>query len=145
VLIDKLSFTFIELPKFKKEIQKNSSHQDKWLYLISKLEELDETPQELDEKIYHDFIHKAQVTALNKKEFDNYQASLKRYRDNYAIEKHKLDEAEAIGVAKGIEQGIEKGEHVKALQIAKSMKLKGYDINLIIDLTGLSKNDIDSI
>lgn len=49
-----------------------------------------------------DFIHKAEVVALNKDDFEKYQASLKSYKDNYAIEKHQLDEAEEKVVMKNL-------------------------------------------
>ena len=45
----------------------------------------------------------------------------------------------------GIEEGMELGSKEKQLEIAKSMLDKDMDINLIIELTGLTKNEINKI
>jgi len=43
----------------------------------------------------------------------------------------------------GIEEGIEKGKKHSSLEIAKKLKEKNYDMNVIIELTGLSKEEIN--
>jgi len=49
------------------------------------------------------------------------------------------------GETKGIEKGKKEGEKKKAIEIAKGMKNKGYSIEDIIDLTGLTKRVIEKI
>ena len=49
------------------------------------------------------------------------------------------------GLEQGIEQGIEQGSTKKALEIAKSMITKGMDMDLISELTGLSKENLEKI
>ena len=49
------------------------------------------------------------------------------------------------GLEQGIEQGIEQGSTKKALEIAKSMITKEMDMDLISELTGLSKEKIEKI
>ena len=44
----------------------------------------------------------------------------------------------------GIEERMELGSKEKQLEIAKSMLDKDMDINLIIELTGLTKNEINN-
>ena len=44
----------------------------------------------------------------------------------------------------GLEQGLEKGRVEGQKVIAHKMKLKGLSIQDIIDLTGLSKEDIEN-
>ena len=41
--------------------------------------------------------------------------------------------------------GMDKGEKKKALEIAKSMKLKEMNIDLILELTGLTKKEVEEI
>ena len=63
-------------------------------------------------------------------------------------EKAIMDEKEAEytgycnGLEEGIEQGIEQGAERKNKEIAKKMKEKGADIEFIIEITGLSEEEI---
>ena len=56
---------------------------------------------------------------------------------------------EAAGYDKGLEdgkkQGIEVGATVAKVEIAKEMKLQGYDNNTIQKLTGLSIKEIEDL
>ena len=71
----------------------------------------------------------------------SYDYSLKYYRDL----KNSLDTAKEEGViegiAKGIEQGIEKGIE----QVAKNALKIGKSIPEIMDLTGLTKQQIEKL
>jgi len=50
--------------------------------------------------------------------------------------RRQQDEASALGYAE------ERGENRKAIAIAEKMKAKGYDINDIMEMTGLTVDDI---
>ena len=56
-----------------------------------------------------------------------------------------LEAAEEKGVEKGIEKGIEQGEKNKVIEIAKNLKNMKLDIKQIIEATGLSKEEIESL
>ena len=45
----------------------------------------------------------------------------------------------------GEKRGEKKGEHKKAVETAKKLKEKGMDIELIIEVTGLSKEEIEKL
>ena len=49
------------------------------------------------------------------------------------------------GMKKGIEQGIEQGENNKSIEIAKNMLNKNMNINIISEVTGLSKEEIENL
>ncbi|HGM5493879.1 TPA: ISNCY family transposase, partial [Serratia fonticola] len=49
------------------------------------------------------------------------------------------------GVEKGIEQGIEKGEREAALKIASSMLANGFEHAMVMQLTGVSEEDLAQI
>ena len=61
----------------------------------------------------------------------------------------RLEAAEEKGIEQGIaigtEQGIEQGERNKAIEVAKKLKTMKLDINQIIEATGLSKEEIESL
>ncbi len=46
------------------------------------------------------------------------------------------------GRFEGLEEGLAKGEHKKAIEVAKNMKGLGIDTDLIAKSTGLSEEDI---
>ena len=52
---------------------------------------------------------------------------------------------EEHGYERGIEVGRKEGEHNKSIQIAKSMKEKGFDIATISELTKLSLEEIENL
>ena len=54
---------------------------------------------------------------------------------------HGRDEGIAIGVDKGITIGVDKGK----AEIAQNMKRKGYSVNDIADLTGLSAAEVGQL
>jgi hypothetical protein len=45
VFYDKLTFIFIEMPRFKKKFDELNTHFDKWLYFIKNLENFERIPQ----------------------------------------------------------------------------------------------------
>ena len=55
------------------------------------------------------------------------------------------EEAREEGIEEGIEKGIEKGIKEKSLEVAKAMRYKGYDISDIIEITKLTKEEIESL
>ena len=68
---------------------------------------------------------------------ERYEDSLKAYRDL----RNSLDNAEGKGVAKGIV----KGERNKAIEIATKMKAKGFSVDDIVQMTGLSADEVKKI
>ena len=49
------------------------------------------------------------------------------------------------GISIGLSQGITQGEHKKAVETAKVLKSAGVEINLIINSTGLSPEEIEKL
>ena len=157
------SFTFIELPKFKKEAHELKNYEEKWCYFFKhannadNIEELIANSDEVIKKAYH------QLRAHNwtKEELRAYEASEKSARDARAREKYVHGEGLAEGIAKGMAQGLEKGmaEGIAKgiakgkieglvegrIEIAKTMLLENEPIEKIHKFTGLSAADIKNI
>jgi len=129
------------LPKFKKSLQEAATHQDKWLYLISHLENLQEVPPELQENIYKEFLHKAEICELTKEEFDKYQGSLKNYRDATNIQREIFEKGKLEGKAEGKVEG----KVEEKIQIVRAMKLEGDNADKIARVTGLSLDEINKL
>lgn len=56
-----------------------------------------------------------------------------------------LQEGREKGLEEGREEGREEGEKIKQLEIARKMKLKGFSTEDIIDVTGLSVENIEKL
>ena len=66
------------------------------------------------------------------------EASKMAYRDI----KNSVDTAKREGLAEGIEIGMEKGMNQRSLEIAKKMLTKGMDEASVMDMTGLTAEEI---
>ena len=55
------------------------------------------------------------------------------------------EEGIAIGEERGISIGLLQGEYKKAIETAKVLKSAGVEINLIINSTGLSPEEIEKL
>ena len=65
------------------------------------------------------------------------EESLKHYRDLKGVIDTSFEE--------GIEKGRKEGEENKAKEMARKLKKKGIDIEIISETSGLSKEDIEKL
>jgi predicted transposase/invertase (TIGR01784 family) len=128
------SFTFIELPKFKKDkIEELSSIVEKWCYFFKNAAKTSE--EDLKRLIGSDLVIEQAYDALSQfnwseKELVAYDQEIKRIRDNIAALDYQYD--------KGIEKGIEK----RNIEIAHRMLKEKTDIKFISSVTGLSLDSV---
>ena len=81
VFYDKLTFIYLEIPKFKKELKDIDNRFEKWLYIIRNLNKLERIPDELREGIFERLFEIAEIAKFSQKEANEYEDSLKSYRD----------------------------------------------------------------
>ena len=149
VFNDKLSFKYVEIAKFDKTENELVTLYDKWLYVLKNLSRLDERPAALKEKVFTKLFEEAEIAKFTPTELKEYEDSLKAYRDvknsiDTALEKGR-EEGREEGRAEGRKEGREEGKNLKAIQIAKKMLDAGMDIDTIINLTDLSKDEIEKL
>jgi predicted transposase/invertase (TIGR01784 family) len=133
---DKLTYVYIELPKFGKAIHEASNEADKWIYLLKNMPELQDIPAELANEPFTHAFEMAEQSALSPRERLLYEASLKSARDAYA----EIMTARQEGREEGREEGIEEGIEASRRAIAQSMVARGLDMNLIAELTELDED-----
>ena len=133
VFYDKLTFIYLEMPKFNKPVKSLTSRFDKWMYVIRNLNKLDRVPDELQEQIFMRLFEVAEIAKFSKQEADDYEESLKSYRDL----KNSLDTAREEAREEAIDQ--------RNLEIVKNSLKAGLSINMIVDITGLSQEEIEKI
>lgn len=125
VFYDKLTFIYLEMPKFNKTVDQLETRFDKWLYLIRNLNRLDKIPEKLKERIFEKTFEVAEIAKFTPDQVRSYEDSLKYYRDL----KNSLDTA----------------SDERAIDIANNMIKKGYDTSEIMELTGLSAQQIEKL
>jgi predicted transposase/invertase (TIGR01784 family) len=133
IFYDKLTFIYLEMPKFTKKVEELKTRFEKWLYVLKNLQRLDNIPDKLREKIFEKMFAVAEIAKLSPNEYAAYIDSLNSYRDF----QNCLDTAKAEGEAKG--------EVKKAIEIAKELKMDGMPIDKISKMTGLSIKEIEKI
>lgn len=125
VFSDKLNFIYLEMPKFNKEADELETRFEKWLYVIKNLHKLDRVPEKLKEEIFLRLFETAEIAKFSQQEYQEYEDSLKYYRDL----KNSLDTA----------------REERSVEIAKKMVKKGMAVTLISDLTGLTQEEINKL
>jgi predicted transposase/invertase (TIGR01784 family) len=124
------SFTFVELPKFQKNIHDLESISDKWCYFFKHATETSE--DDVEEIIGKDTIMKQAYKALsrfswNEEELLTYEQDLKHERDYVSSMEQKFEE------------GVARGELKAKLEIAEALRQSGMSDVQIMALTGLTE------
>ena len=81
VFYDKLTFIYLEMPKFNKTENELKTGFDKWLFVLKNLHKLDRIPDDLRESIFEKLFETAEIAKFNQEEYQAYEDSLKYYRD----------------------------------------------------------------
>jgi predicted transposase/invertase (TIGR01784 family) len=129
VFYNKLTFIYLEMPKFNKSVDELATRFDKWLYVIRNLNRLDRVPDKLREQIFDKLFASAEIARFTPEQARSYEDSLKNYRDL----KNSLDTAR------------EEGRKERNIEVAKNLLLNGASVDLIIKATGLSADDITNL
>lgn len=142
---DKLRFIYLEMPKFNKTEEELETNFDKWLYLLKNIGRLDSVPKRLQRILFQRVFQLAEYSNYDKKTRDEYEESLKEYRDYYNTLHSAEKKARQEGLEEGMEKGKIEGENKKAIEIAKKMLLQGLDLSLIQSVTGLTEAEIKKL
>jgi predicted transposase/invertase (TIGR01784 family) len=136
---DKLTYIYVEMPNFNKLEENLSSRLDKWLFFIKNLEDFQSIPSIFSDEIFAKAFEKAELAKFGQEEMDKYEASLKAYRDLYSV----IDSAFIEGKSEGLEEGRQAGLQEGKYNMAKLLKDNGVQIELIIQTTGLTREEIE--
>ena len=152
VFYDKLTFIYLEMPKFTKTEAELETLFDKWLYVIRNLASLMERPRALQEKVFQHLFDAAEIAKFDKKERYEYEESLKAYRDLFSVietaelrgEKRGEEKGRAEGLKEGLAQGLREVERNK-ISTARKMKQLGMALADIVIVSGLSEEEIQQL
>jgi predicted transposase/invertase (TIGR01784 family) len=109
IFYDKLTFIYLEMPKFTKEVDELETRFEKWMYVIKNLKRLDDIPDKLRERIFEKMFTAAAVAKLSQDEYQSYVDIVKINRDWKNCMDTAIEEGLTKGMAEGLEKGLEKG------------------------------------
>lgn len=129
VFYDKLTFVYLEMPKFNKGEDELETMFDKWMFVLRNLSRLLDRPKALQDRVFKKLFEQAEIMQYSEAERWQYEASLKNYWDY----NNTLETREAKGVAK------------EKIAIAQRMKADGLPVEMIEKYTQLSIEEIENI
>ena len=159
-VIEGLHFTFIELPKFTPHSIADKRMMVLWLRFLT---EINSNTKEIPADLLNDpeigkAVEELEISGFTDAELRAYD----KFWDSVSVERTLLDdryqkgreegkeEGIAEGMEKGMEQGMKKGRaegmeqgmSQRSLEIAKKMLAKGMDEATVMDMTGLSAEEM---
>ena len=142
---DKLRFIYLNLPYFTKKAEECVTDFEKWIYVLKHMTTLERIPFETQKKIFKRLAEVADSRCLSKEEMEKYEES-QRQVDNYNLGMYSAWlEGNEKGIKQGIEQGIEQGKLSTNLAVAKNLLALGMPVSQIMQVTGLTKEQISSL
>lgn len=126
---EKLTFIYFEMPNFRKTEEELKTRLDKWLYFIKHLEDFQVIPNIIADEVFQQAFDKAELAKLGSIEMEEYERSLKVFRDLNGAFTTAHDEGKV---------------EVKT-EIASFMKAENETIEKIIKYTGLTKEEIEKL
>ena len=145
VFYDKLTFLYLEMPKFTKTEDELETMFDKWMFVLHNLGRLLDRPKALQDRVFQKLFEQAEIAHYSESERRQYFESQKEYWDNYSIMTTALNKGLRQGRAEGRAEGLAEGEAKANRENARRMKAKGYAIHDIAEVTGLSEEEIERL
>ena len=145
VFYDKLTFIYLEMPKFNKTEAELETIFDKWMFVLRNLSNLQERPLALQERVFNRLFQAAEIAAFSRQQRSEYWDSLKSYRDWKNVLDTNMKKSFVKGREEGLSEGMEKGEVIKAEKIARKMKEMGISMEEIQQATGLTMEQLDNL
>ncbi len=129
VFYDKLTFIYLEVPKFDKEESELVTHFDKWMYILKNLYKFKKRPKALQERIFQRLFDAAELARFSKKDRMAYEDNLKAYRDFMNV----------------VNTAVEEATRKRDRELAVNALKKGIGVEVVASITGLSEKIIEVI
>jgi predicted transposase/invertase (TIGR01784 family) len=150
---DKLTYYYLEMPKFKKKEEELANQLDYWLWYLNNLAQTQIIPEKLkSNELIKEAFDVAEFLSLEKDEQFVYQLNLKARLDYRNVLKFAKKEAKikgkiegrVEGKIEGKKEGIQEGKKREKIEIAKNL-LDVLDIETISLKTGLTTDEIEKL
>ncbi|MCQ2975673.1 MAG: Rpn family recombination-promoting nuclease/putative transposase [Bacteroidales bacterium] len=144
---DAIVMSFVDLKKYKPVTHGEKLLKDLWLQFFT---QINEATKVVDQDMIKNKEISQALSILQRSAYtDEELASYEKERLNQITERSALqverEEGREEGRKEGIKKGMEKGREEEKIKNAKKMKSKGYPIEEISEITGLSIDEIKEI
>ena len=131
-VIEGLHFTFIELPKFTPHSIADKRMMVLWLRFLT---EINSNTKEIPSDLLNDpeigkAVEELEISGFTDAELWAYD----KFWDSVSVERTLIDDS--------YQKGVEKGMNRRSLEIARKMLAKGMDEASVMDMTGLTAEEI---
>ena len=147
-----IGFYVVNIPNIKKIwYNKEDEAFEKYKYMLSFFETNVDVIRQVYEgdEVVMDIINKQEEFSRDNEEWETFRSENELEEEYQLGIEYAKEEGKKEGIEEGIEKGIEKGIELGKLQgikkVVKSMLDKNMDIKNIIDITGLSEEEILSL
>ena len=143
-VIKGLHFTFIELPKFTPHSIADKRMMVLWLRFLT---EINSNTKEIPSDLLNDpeigkAVEELEISGFTDAELRAYD----KFWDSVSVERTLLDDRYQKGKEEGMEEGRAEGRaegmNLRSLEIAKKMLAKGMDEATVMDVTGLTAEEM---
>ena len=143
-VIEGLHFTFIELPKFTPHSIADKRMMVLWLRFLT---EINVNTQEIPSDLLRDpeigkAVEELKISGFTDAELRAYDKFWDAVSVERTLQYDSYQQGMEKGMEKGMEQGLEKGMKNGKIEIARKMLAKGMDEATVMDMTGLTAEEI---
>ncbi|MGL4942910.1 MAG: Rpn family recombination-promoting nuclease/putative transposase [Thermoguttaceae bacterium] len=143
---EKLQMIYVQMPLFTKTESELVTRQDKWLYFLKNLPDLNHIPAIMKEEVvFEKAFHTAEIAAMDERERAAYYQAVNDYWTYLATIDFAEKTGRKAGRKVGREEGRKEGRKEEKFEIARNMKAEGFDTAIIVKMTGLSPQEIEEI
>ncbi|MBR3479910.1 MAG: PD-(D/E)XK nuclease family transposase [Prevotella sp.] len=129
VFYPKLTFVYLEMPKFNMAEDELVTMFDKWMFVLRNLSRLLNRPKALQDRIFDRLFEQAEIAKYSPAERREYEVSVKNYWDYNSTMKTAATNA----------------SNERAKKIARRMKVRGDSVEDIAEMTDLSVEEIEGL
>ena len=138
VFYDKLTYIYVEIPKFDKTEDQLVTMYDKWMFVLKNLSVLMERPAALQERVFTRLFEQAEVSKFNAQDRMLYEDSVNAYRDII----NAINTAKKVGFAEGRAEGIAEGIKRRKVEIARKMLRRGIEAEEVAEVMEMTIQEI---
>jgi predicted transposase/invertase (TIGR01784 family) len=144
---DVFQYWKIQMPIYRKMKESDCKNDiDKWIFNLSNMETMETTlPFTNDIPLFKQLGKIASYSNLSPEQQMQYDDSFNNYLAFMGQQEYKLKEGIKIGREEGRAEGRAEGARAKAIESARKMKTKGYSVDIIADITGLTPDEIAAL
>lgn len=145
VFYEKLTFIYLEMPKFTKTEDELVTMFDKWMFVLHNLYRLLERPKALQDRVFQKLFDQAEIARYSDTERRQYEESKKVFWDNFSVLKTAKEKGVREGMEKGLQQGKLEGVHQEKIDTVRRLQSMGLTIEQIAQGADISVDDVRKI